>query len=675
MNRTAQTSDDIRVTQTAATSTGVPMGRLLWHPSPERAASTEMTAFRRAVAESRGKDLPNTAALHAWSVERPEDFWNEVWDRLGVVGERGTGPAIVAGSGLDATGFFPGAHLNVAENLLRTRGDAAAVIAWQENGERRELSFDELRGQAAAFAATLRGLGVGPGDRVAAWLPNVPETLIAFLGSAMIGAVFSSASPDFGVPGVLDRFGQIQPKVLVVCDGYRYGGRSFDVLTKVPAVVAGLPDDLTTFVVGNLTADPTISMINGARPWAEAVAQPAEPEYERLPFDHPLVVLYSSGTTGVPKAIVHRAGGVLLKHLVEHRLHCDVRPGDRVMYFTTCGWMMWNWQISALAAGASLVLYDGSPGHPSLDVLFDIAESERVSLFGTSAKYIDALATAGLQPAAEHDLSSVRTLCSTGSPLSPEGFDYVYRSISPDLHLASISGGTDIVGCFVAGDPTAPVYAGEIQTATLGLDVDVVDEDGASLADRPGVRGELVCRNRFPSMPLGFWGDEDGARYRAAYFERFEGMWAHGDFASRTEHAGFVIHGRSDATLNVAGVRIGTAEIYRQVEQLAEVRESMAVAQEWEGDTRIVLILVPAAGAILDDALQQRIRHTLRQNCSPRHVPARIIAADDLPRTRSGKLAELAVRDVIHGRPVANVEALANPEALEQFSDRPELAI
>jgi acetoacetyl-CoA synthetase len=647
-------------------------GQRLWTPSPERVAGTAMTRFRSAVAADLGLDLPDSTALHSWSVTDPAAFWEQAWRRLGLVGDRGEGPAIVAGDSLAETSFFPGATVNVAANVLAGPDDAVAVVALDESGGRRTLTRAELRAQAASFAATLRALGVGRGDRVAAWMPNVSETVVAFLGSAMVGAVFSSASPDFGVPGVLDRFGQIAPKVLVAADGYRYGGKAFRRMDRLADVLDGLPERPVTFVVPFLgEGDP--ASVPGARPWAEAVATRAQPEYAALPFDHPSVVLYSSGTTGIPKAIVHRGGGVLLKHLVEHQLHCDIRPGDRVLYYTTCGWMMWNWLVSALASGATIVLYDGSPTHPRPDILFEVAAREGVTLFGTSAKFLDASAKSGLRPGRDFDLATVRTITSTGSPLSPEGFGFVYDEVRADVHLASISGGTDIVGCFVLGDPTRPVHAGEIQGPALGLDVDVVDGTGASLAAQPGVRGDLVCRNRFPSMPLGFWGDADGGRYRAAYFEANPGIWTHGDFASRTSHGGFVIHGRSDATLNAGGVRIGTAEIYRQVEALPEVTESLAIGQEWDDDTRIVLFVVLAPGAVLDEQLQATIRKRLRDNCSPRHVPARIVAVPDLPRTRSGKLAELAVRDVVHGRSVANAEALANPEALEHLRDRPEL--
>ena len=659
--------------QTACVSSFSEMGQRLWSASPGRVSEAVLTGFREGVAQSHGVDLVDTPALHAWSVGNPDLFWDEAWSRLGVRGRRGSGPAIVAGRSLAQTTFFPEARLNVAATLLGRDGDGPAIVARDEAGSRRVLSWRQLREQAAAFAATLREVGVRPGDRVAAWMPNVPETVVAFLGSAMVGAVFSSASPDFGVAGVLDRFGQIDPTVLVAADGYRYNGRVYDRRDALGQVLAGLRVRPVTFVVPVLGGG-VPSSVAAVQDWSDAVSRPGRQVFTELPFDHPLVVLYSSGTTGAPKAIVHRAGGVLLKHLSEHQLHCDIRAGDRVCYYTTCGWMMWNWQVSALASGATLVLYDGSPMHPRAGVLFEVAEAERLTFFGTSAKYLDAAAKAGLQPSRDHDLGSLRTITSTGSPLSPEGFGYVYSSVHPDVHLASISGGTDIVGCFVAGDPTRPVHAGEIQGPALGLDVDVVDSGGASLRARPGTRGELVCRNRFPSMPLGLWGDDTGERLRAAYFDEVPGVWAQGDYACVTNHGGFVIHGRSDATLNAGGVRIGTAEIYRQVEALPHVVESLAIGQEWDSDTRIVLFVVLTPGTVLDEALAATIRHHLRDNCSPRHVPARIVAVADLPRTRSGKLAELAVRDAVHGRPVANREALANPESLDAMHDLPELA-
>ncbi|MBU3718306.1 MAG: acetoacetate--CoA ligase, partial [Actinobacteria bacterium] len=507
------------------------------------------------------------------------------------------------------------------------------------------------------------------------FMPNVIETVVAFYAANAIGAVFTSTSSDFGTEGVVDRFEQTTPVVLIAADGYRYGGKSFDCRARIADITSRLGSVRATLVVGVLENRPDISAIPNARLWTDVVAEHrgARLSFERVGADHPIYILYSSGTTGKPKCITHRALGALLTHLKEQQLHCDVRAGDRVFYFTTCGWMMWNWLVSAPASGATIVLFDGNPFHPSPSVLFDLAQRERVTLFGVSAKYIDSVRKAGLSPRSSHDLSAVRTVCSTGSPLNDEGFAWVYSDLKSDVHLASISGGTDIVGCFVGGDPTRPVYAGEIQGPALGLNVAVFDADGNSVTS-PDVKGELVCTNAFPTVPVGFWGDADGSKFSRAYFERFPGVWAHGDFASWTSHGGMVIHGRSDATLNAGGVRIGTAEIYAQVEKLPEVAESVAVGQDFDGDSRIVLFVRLADGCSLDDELQNRIKRVLRENASPRHVPTRIVAVADIPRTRSNKISELAVTDVVNGREVRNTEALANPEALHLFRDRPELS-
>ena len=633
----------------------------IWTPSGERAASAQLAAFARAQGHA------GYEGLHAWSVADPGAFWAAAWDACGMVGDRGT-TTFVPGASLPDARFFPDARLNVVETFLATRGAGAALIEAGEDGRRRTLTWDDLRAQVAALATAFADTGVGPEDRVAAWLPNIPETVITMLATAAVGATFSSTSPDFGPAGVLDRFGQIEPTVLVASDGYVYGGRANDCLSRLAEIRSGLPSVRTTIVVPYLGAPAP----EGTEAWPDVLAAHAGADLvvERYAFDHPGYVLYSSGTTGKPKAIIHRAGGVLLKHLVEHQLHCDVRPGDRVFYFTTAGWMMWNWLASGLASRATVVLYDGSPSYPPT-VLFDLADEVGVTLFGTSAKFIDAMDRTGLDPVSTHDLGSVRTITSTGSPLVPEGFDYVYGHVKADVHLASISGGTDLCGCLVAGDPTSPVYRGEIQRPALALDIDVVDDAGAALP--PKDKGELICRTAFPSMPLGFWGDDDGSRYRAAYFERVPGAWHQGDFAAWTEHGGLVIHGRSDATLNPGGVRIGTAEIYRQVEQVPEVTEAVAVGQELHGDTRIVLFVVLRDGETLDDELRDRIRRQIRANTTPRHVPAKVIAVPEIPRTRSGKITELAVRAVIHGDEVRNVEALANPEALDHYRDRPEL--
>jgi acetoacetyl-CoA synthetase len=652
----------------------------LWAPDPDQVRRTQLDAFRREIASAHGIDLPDSAALHTWSTTQVGDFWHAVFERW-IVGDRGE-PAVRDVDDMERTSFFPGATVNYAENLLAGAAaapggsDAVAVTFVREDDIRRTLTWAELSNQAFAFAAFLRQQGVGPGDRVAAWLPNTPEVLVAMLGTSLLGAVFTSTSPDFGVAGVLDRFGQVEPTVLVGTDGYVYAGKHQPRLGRLTEVAAGLPTVRATVVVEELEPSPDLSSIPHALLWSEALRQGAalpRPEVVRQPVDAPGFILYSSGTTGAPKCIVHSGAGLALKHAVEQRLQSDIRPGDAVFYFTTCGWMMWNWLVSALSCGAALVLYDGSPFHPEPDRLWDLVDDLGITFFGTSAKYIDASRKAGVTPCETHDLGTLRTIASTGSPLVDEGFEYIYTSVKADLHLASISGGTDICGCFVAGDPTRPVYRGEIQGPVLGMAVDVYDEDGSSLRGTPGVHGELVCTAPFPSMPVSFWNDPQGERYHDAYFSRFPGIWAHGDFASWTVHDGLVIHGRSDATLNAGGVRIGTAEIYRQVERLPDVAEALAVGQAWDDDTRIVLFVRLAEGSELDDSLVTTIKRSLRENCSPRHVPAKIIAVADLPRTRSNKLAELAVADVIHGRDVRNKEALANPESLEYFAGLPAL--
>ena len=641
----------------------------LWTPSPERAASTRLAAFMAATGHR------DYTSLHHWSVAEPDAFWTAAWDELGVIGHRGE-RAVAPGTGnpadaLRTTRFFPDATLNVAENLLRRDGgDPALIFRGEDPGLGRELSWWELRRAVGRVQEAMRRAGVGPGDRVAAWMPNIPETYVVMLAAASIGATFSSTSPDFGVDGVIDRFGQVEPTLLFACDAYYYGGKVHDRLHTLTEVAAGLPTVEQVVVVGfSGGTGPVPGMIT----LEEFVASipPREPDFVPLPFDHPWYVLFSSGTTGTPKGIVHRAGGVLLKHLVEHQLHCDVRPGDRVFYFTTAGWMMWNWLASALASEATLVLYDGSPMHPDGHRLFDLVDNVGVTLFGTSAKFIETMRKERMRPRATHDLSSLRTICSTGSTLVPEGFHTVYEAMKADVHLASISGGTDLCGCLVAGDPTGAVYAGEIQRPALGLDIEVVDTAGNPVG--PGERGELTCSTPFPSMPLGFVGDPDHRRYRSAYFDRFPGRWHQGDYAEPTDHGGIIIHGRSDATLNPGGVRIGTAEIYRQVDKVPEVVEAIVVGQEWGDDTRVVLFVVLGPGAELTDELESRIRATVRDGATPRHVPAVIAEVPEIPRTRSGKIVELAVRATIHGRAVDNTEALANPDALAAFVDHPAL--
>jgi len=657
-----------------AASSGPDAGPL-WTPGPDRIAATQVDAFRRAAGIDGGY-----RELHRWSVNHPADFWQAVWNHLGVVGDPGSTVVDHDGSShLTSTRWFPDGCLNFAENLLGSADDRAALVFRGEDptlaGACRTLTRRDLHSLVSRLQQALLEVGVEPGDRVAAWLPNVPETCAVMLAAASIGATFSSTSPDFGASGVIDRFGQIRPVVLFTTDGYRYGGRRHDVTGRLAEVADALPEVRRVVVVPeDTTVGPVGPLPDGALS-LEAFLAPHEATEVRfldLPFDHPLYILYSSGTTGRPKCIVHRAGGILLKHLVEHRLQCDIGAGDRILYFTTAGWMMWNWLVSGLASDATVVLYDGSPFHPDGNRLFDLVDDCALSLLGVSAKFIDSVATAGLRPIDTHALTDLRTICSTGSPLSHEGFAHVYAHWSPDVHLASISGGTDLCGCLVGGQPTGSVHAGQIQGPVLGMDMDVVDDSGATAG--VGVRGELVCRKAFPSMPLGFWDDPDDERYHAAYFNRFEGLWHQGDFAERTAEDGFVIHGRSDATLNPGGVRIGTAEIYRRVEQLDEVVEALVIGQPWEGDVRVVLFVVTADGVDLDDALRDRIRSDVRSGASPRHVPAVVLEVPELPRTRSGKLVELAVRAVVEGRPVTNVEALANPEALEHFRGLAELA-
>ena len=650
--------------------------RPLWVPDGDRIAAANITAFARGAECRWGRALPDYPALHGWSIEQPAEFWASVWELGEVRGQMGT-VVLESGGLMPGARWFPEAQLNFAENLLRSRDDSDALVFWGEDRVKNRLSRGDLYRQVAHFAAALLEMGVAPGDRVAAWMPNVPETIVVMLAAASIGAIFSSASPDFGVQGVLDRFGQIEPKVLVAVDGYYYNDKIVDCMERLAAITDGLPSVRRVVVVPYVHAHHDVSHVHHARMLADFVRpfhDQTEIPFAPLPFDHPLYIMYSSGTTGVPKCIVHGAGGVLLQHIKEHRLHGDVKPGDKLFYFTTCGWMMWNWLVSGLASGATLLLYDGSPMIGDGAILFDYAQAEGMTHFGTSAKFIDGIAKAGLRPRATHDLSALRAMFSTGSPLVPEGFEYVYREIKADLCLSSISGGTDIVSCFVLGNPTLPVWPGEIQCKGLGMAVDVFDEAGHPLR---GEKGELVCTRPFPVMPVGFWNDVDGAKYRLAYFARFDNIWCHGDYSEITSHDGIIIYGRSDATLNPGGVRIGTAEIYRQVERLEEVVESLVIGQQWPpgavADVRVVLFVKLREGLSLDEALTTRIRETIRASTTPRHVPARVVQVADIPRTKSGKIVELAVRAVVHGEPVKNVEALANPAALEHFRARPEL--
>ena len=645
------------------------MATPIWTPSAERIAATRLNAFTDYLADHAGVRFDDYASLWEWSRRDDETlatFWQAVWAFCGVRAEQ-VGKTVLENNGTMAESrFFPDASLNFAENLLRQTGSSDAIVFQGEDRVTRRLSHDELHAEVSRLSQLLRDEGVEPGDRVAAYLPNLPETMIAMLATASIGAVFSSCSPDFGPQGVLDRFGQIEPKVLLVVDGYYYNGKVRDVMAKNRAVIDQLPT-VTRVLLVRYAGEGVVADLPRAEGFAEAIGRytPGSIDFVRRPFAHPLYIMFSSGTTGRPKCIVHSAGGTLLEHLKEHQLQVDIRPGDRVFYFTTCGWMMWNWLASVLASGATAILYDGSPFAPDWRVLFRYAEAEGITLFGTSAKFIDALGKNNKRPGDEFDLASIRTITSTGSPLTAEGYDVVYDQIKADVCLASIAGGTDIVGCFVDGNPIGPVYRGEIQVRGLAMDVDVVDENGSSIRER---KGELVCRKPFPSMPLQFWNDPDGERYHKAYFSTFPGIWHHGDFAEITANDGVIIHGRSDATLNPGGVRIGTAEIYRQVEKLPEVAESIVVGQDVGDDQRVILFVrLTDTEAALDDTLIQRIRETVRDGASPRHVPAEVLQVPDIPRTRSGKIVEVAVRDVIHGHDVNNIEALANPEALEPF--------
>lgn len=644
---------------------------VLWQPS---SAQIEATEIARWCADL---NLPvSYAELHRWSVEHPEAFWKRVWDRFGVIGDR-TDAIITQGDRFRTTRFFPGASLNVAENLLSGRNvDPAthpAMTFNNELGHQRSLTLHELRELVSVLQQAMGRAGVGVGDVVAAWLPNIPETMAIFLAANSLGAIFTSSSPDFGVAGVVDRFGQINPKLLFTTDAYLYAGKAHDTTERLAEIQGQLPTVESTIMVPYLHASAgnaaPVDTINLAEFTSDLT--PKALTFTRVEFDHPIFVLFSSGTTGAPKAIVHRSGGVLLKLLSEHKLHCNIAPGDRVFYFTTAGWMMWNWLVMTLACEATVVLFDGSPFHPSGAVLFDLADEHAITLFGISAKFIDAVNKADMKPAETHDLSSVRTICSTGSTLVHESFRFIYDHISSDVHVASMSGGTDLCGCLVAGAPTSPVIAGEIQVPGIGMDIAVVDDAGERL--HPGQQGELVCFSPFPSIPLRFVNDPNDERFDSAYFDRFPGAWHQGDFAEWTDNGGMVISGRSDATLNPGGVRIGTAEIYRQVERMAEVEEALVIGQPWDNDTRIVLFVRLADNTVLDDELQALIRSTIRAGASPRHVPACIVDVPEIPRTRSGKISELAVRDVVVGREVKNTEALANPEALEHFRDRTEL--
>ncbi len=644
----------------------------LWQPSPARIAGANLTAFMSQVKTDWGFECSGYDAFYDWSVTEIEKFWVSFWDFCGIVAETRGERVLIHGDRMPGAKFFPDARLSFAENLLRRRDSSEAMVFRGEDRVHTRLTHAELYDSVSRLTQALAAAGVGEGDRVAGFMPNLPETIVATLAANALGAIWSSCSPDFGVQGVLDRFGQIEPKVLFCPDGYFYNGKAHDSLSRVREFTAALPSLTHIVVVPYISDTPDISGLDRAVTLADFTAPytAGEIAFKRMAFNAPLYIMYSSGTTGMPKCIVHGQGGTLLQHLKEHRLQCDVKADDRVFHFTTCGWMMWNWLITALASEATLMLYDGSPFYPDGNVLWAYAAEEKFTLFGTSAKYIDALKNAKLDISARHGLPALRTITSTGSPLVPESFDYVYAHIKSDVCLSSIAGGTDIVSCFMGGDPIGPVWRGEIQKRSFGMAVEVFDDSGKPLR---GQKGELVCTRPFPSMPVYFWDDPGDARYRAAYFDTYPNIWHHGDYVELSQHNGVIVYGRSDATLNPGGVRIGTAEIYRQVEDMAEVEEAIVVGQEWDGDTRVILFVRLAPGAILDEALVKRIKTRIRTGCTPRHVPAKVIEVADIPRTKSGKIVEIAVRDTLHGRPVKNKEALANPQALDLFTRLEEL--
>lgn len=648
----------------------------LWQPSTQRLQSSRLFQFMETL-KKQGNTFSNFQELYAWSNEKPEAFWKAAWDFFGVKASVQSQTVFKKGKHFWEGRFFPDAKLNFAQNLLRRRDETPAITFWGEDRVRETLSFEQLHQAVEHLSAFLASLGVGVGDRVAGVMPNKTETIVAFLAAARLGAVWSSCSPDFGTSGLLDRLGQVQPKLLFFTDGYFYNGKFFDCMEKLPTLLEGLSSVEHVVVVPYLSqkahaTDQQATQIQGKPTtfWQLALSQGENlpiPAFAQVDFNHPLYILFSSGTTGVPKCIVHGTGGTLLEHLKEHQFHADIRPGDKVFYFTTCSWMMWNWLVTALASDATLLLYDGSPFYRDGKILFEYAQATGMTLFGTSAKFLDACDSLDKHPAKEHDLSSLRAVLSTGSPLAPERFDYVYKEISKDVMLSSISGGTDIVGCFLVGNPIGPVWKGELQGPSLAYDLDVFDDKGKPMP--VGEKGELVCKAPFPSMPLGFWNDPEGEKFKDAYFSTFDEIWCHGDFVSKTQNGGMIIHGRSDATLNPGGVRIGTAEIYRQVEKVEEVLESVAIGQQWEGDVRVVLFIKLKDGVTFTPELEQKIKTTIRKETTPRHVPAKIVPVPDIPKTQNGKLVELAVVQAVHHRPIKNLDALANPGCLAFFKN------
>ena len=639
------------------------MNKILWKPKPEDIIQSNMLKLGRKAKIWSNIQTINYKELHKWSVQNPKEFWSLLWEDADIIGESGS-IIYQHNDNIRMSEFFPDGRLNYSENLLSGDENREAIVFYGEGRQKCSLTLAELRANVASLSSWFLKKGVKEGDRVAALLPNCPETVIAMLATSSIGAIFTSCSPDFGEEGIIDRFGQCEPSILITCDGYGYGGKTFDIRKKVLEISKKLHSLKKTILVNHAS----IGDVENFENWEELIAENMSEEihFVRLPFMTPLYILYSSGTTGKPKCIVHSAGGVLLQHIKEHKYHCNIKRDDRVLYFTTCGWMMWNWVVSILACEATLVLYDGSPIHPDPYVLFDIAQKEELTFFGASAKYIDSLNKMKIIPSEKYRLENLKVFASTGSPLAPESYDWVYGSVKKELQLSSISGGTDLVACFVHGNPCLPVRKGEIQCASLGMNVQAWDDNGERLIDKPG---ELVCTNSFPSMPIGFWGEKNDQKYKSSYFERYDNVWHHGDYIIETGSGSFIVEGRSDATLNPGGIRIGTAEIYRQVESLPDILEALAVGQNWQNDQRIILFVITRGGRDLDEILINSIKEIIRKGASPRHVPAKIFKVEDFPRTRSGKITEIAVRDVIHGKEVKNTEALKNPDILESFKN------
>ncbi len=642
------------------------MKKPLWEPSPERVQETQMTRWMAYLREKKELDFSDYWSLHQWSVAEPASFWEAFWEFCDIQSSQPYDAVLENADDMLNSSWFRGARLNFAEHMLRYRTDDTAILFCNEGGDERIISYHELAHQVAQIAQALRELGVGPGDRVAGYLPNIPEAIVAMLATVSLGAIWSSTSPDFGYRGVLDRFGQIEPKVLFAADGYYYKGKVIDSLSRLPAIVESIPSIQNVVIASYTKQNSALSLAAKMVSWDDFAVEDPEPlTFAQMPFDHPLYILYSSGTTGIPKCIVHGAGGTLLQHLKEHRLHVDIKAGDVFFYFTTCGWMMWNWLVSGLASGAKLLLFDGSPFHPGPDVLWRLAEKHKMKIFGTSAKYLAALEKAGMKPGEQFDLSALRSVLSTGSPLSEASFEYVYRDIKQDVHLASIAGGTDLISCFVLGNPQLPVYSEEIQCPGLGMNVLAFNDDAQPVTQE---KGELVCITPFPCQPIYFWNDPDKARYKSAYFDVYPNIWRHGDFIEVTARKGTIIYGRSDATLNPGGIRIGTAEIYRAIEPLPELLDSLVIGRDIPGnDVEVVLFVKLAEGVEMTDALTKTLKQTIRKETTPRHVPSAVYAIPDIPYTISGKKVELAVRRVVHGLSVPNRDALANPDALEYY--------